>query len=31
VVTLAGGYARRVNDTVLIHTNTIRTAGEFAA
>jgi acetoin utilization deacetylase AcuC-like enzyme len=31
VVTLAGGYARRVNDTVLIHTNTIRTAGEFAS
>jgi acetoin utilization deacetylase AcuC-like enzyme len=30
VVTLAGGYARRVNDTVLIHTNTIRTAQEFA-
>jgi len=31
VVTLAGGYARRVNDTVLIHTNTIRAAQEFAA
>ena len=30
-VTLAGGYARRVNDTVLIHTNTIRTAQEFAS
>ncbi len=30
VVTLAGGYARHVNDTVLIHTNTIRTAAKFA-
>jgi acetoin utilization deacetylase AcuC-like enzyme len=29
-VTLAGGYARRVEDTVLIHTNTIRIAKEFA-
>ncbi len=31
MVTLAGGYARRVEDTVLIHTNTIRTAKEFAS
>ena len=31
VVTLAGGYARRVSDTVLIHTNTIRTAQDFAS
>ena len=30
VVTLAGGYARRVSDTVQIHTNTIRAAKEFA-
>jgi acetoin utilization deacetylase AcuC-like enzyme len=30
-VTLAGGYARRVEDTVLIHINTIRVAREFAA
>ncbi|HVB29594.1 MAG TPA: histone deacetylase [Terriglobia bacterium] len=30
VVTLAGGYARHVNDTVLIHSNTIRTAVKFA-
>lgn len=30
-VTLAGGYARRVEDTVLIHTNTIRIAKEFAS
>jgi acetoin utilization deacetylase AcuC-like enzyme len=30
VVTLAGGYARHLNDTVLIHSNTIRTAAEFA-
>jgi acetoin utilization deacetylase AcuC-like enzyme len=29
-VTLAGGYARRVEDTVQIHTNTIRIAKEFA-
>jgi acetoin utilization deacetylase AcuC-like enzyme len=29
-VTLAGGYARRVEDTVEIHTNTIRVAKEFA-
>jgi acetoin utilization deacetylase AcuC-like enzyme len=29
-VTLAGGYARRVEDTVTIHTNTIRVAQEFA-
>jgi len=29
-VTLAGGYARRVEDTVLIHINTIRIAKEFA-
>jgi acetoin utilization deacetylase AcuC-like enzyme len=29
-VTLAGGYARRVEDTVRIHTNTIRVAKEFA-
>ncbi len=29
-VTLAGGYARRVEDTVLIHTNTIRAVKEFA-
>ena len=30
MVTLAGGYARRVEDTVLIHTNTICAAKEFA-
>ena len=30
-VTLAGGYARKVEDTVAIHTNTIRIAKEFAA
>ncbi len=30
VVTLAGGYARHVADTVSIHTNTVRTAKEFA-
>jgi acetoin utilization deacetylase AcuC-like enzyme len=30
-VTLAGGYARRVEDTVLIHINTIRVAREFAS
>ena len=29
-VTLAGGYARRVEDTVEIHTRTIRVAKEFA-
>ncbi|HEX5483953.1 MAG TPA: histone deacetylase, partial [Terriglobia bacterium] len=29
-VTLAGGYARRVEDTVAIHANTIRAAAEFA-
>ena len=29
-VTLAGGYARRVADTVLIHTNTVRAAKEFS-
>jgi acetoin utilization deacetylase AcuC-like enzyme len=29
-VTLAGGYARHVEDTVRIHTNTIRVAKEFA-
>jgi len=29
-VTLAGGYARRVEDTIQIHTNTIRIAKEFA-
>jgi acetoin utilization deacetylase AcuC-like enzyme len=29
-VTLAGGYARRVEDTILIHCNTIRVAQEFA-
>jgi acetoin utilization deacetylase AcuC-like enzyme len=28
-VTLAGGYARRVEDTVLIHVNTVRVAREF--
>ncbi len=28
-VTLAGGYARRVDDTVTIHINTIRVAKEF--
>ncbi len=30
VVTLAGGYARHVDDTVRIHTNTIRAAKEYA-
>lgn len=30
-VTLAGGYARKVEDTVAIHANTIRIAKEFAA
>jgi acetoin utilization deacetylase AcuC-like enzyme len=29
-VILAGGYARRVEDTIQIHTNTIRVAKEFA-
>jgi acetoin utilization deacetylase AcuC-like enzyme len=29
-VTLAGGYARRVEDTIQVHTNTIRVAKEFA-
>ena len=29
-VTLAGGYARHVEDTVQIHTNTVRVAKEFA-
>jgi len=29
-VTLAGGYARRVEDTIEIHTNTIKVAMEFA-
>jgi acetoin utilization deacetylase AcuC-like enzyme len=29
-ITLAGGYARRVEDTVQIHVNTIRIAKEFA-
>jgi len=29
-VTLAGGYARRVEDTIQIHANTIRVAKEFA-
>ena len=29
-VTLAGGYARHVEDTVTIHTNTVRVAKEFA-
>jgi acetoin utilization deacetylase AcuC-like enzyme len=29
-VTLAGGYARRVEDTVQIHTNTIRLAKAYA-
>lgn len=31
VVTLAGGYARHVADTVQIHANTVRTAKEFAS
>lgn len=30
-VTLAGGYARKVEDTVRIHSTTIRLAGEIAA
>lgn len=29
-VTLAGGYARRVEDTILIHANTVRVAKEYA-
>ena len=29
-VTLAGGYARRVEETVQIHTNTVRVAKEYA-
>jgi len=29
-VTLAGGYARRLEDTIQIHSNTIRVASEFA-
>jgi acetoin utilization deacetylase AcuC-like enzyme len=29
-ITLAGGYARRVEDTIEIHTNTIRIAKEFS-
>jgi acetoin utilization deacetylase AcuC-like enzyme len=29
-VTLAGGYARRIEDTIQIHSNTIRVAKEFA-
>jgi len=28
-ITLAGGYARRVEDTIQIHTNTLRVAKEF--
>jgi len=28
-IVLAGGYARRVEDTIQIHANTIRTAEEF--
>ena len=31
VVTLAGGYARRVEDTVRIHFNTVRAAKDYAA
>jgi acetoin utilization deacetylase AcuC-like enzyme len=30
-VTLAGGYARKVDDTVLIHSNTVRIAKEYAS
>ena len=30
-VTLAGGYARKVEDTVLIHSNTVRVAREFSS
>jgi acetoin utilization deacetylase AcuC-like enzyme len=29
-VTLAGGYARQLEDTIQIHANTIRVAKEFA-
>jgi acetoin utilization deacetylase AcuC-like enzyme len=29
-VTLAGGYARRIEDTIQIHCNTIRVAKDFA-
>jgi hypothetical protein len=29
-VTLAGGYARQLEDTIRIHANTIRVAKEFA-
>jgi hypothetical protein len=29
-VTLAGGYARHLSDTVQIHTNTARIAKDFA-
>jgi len=28
-VTLAGGYARQLEDTIQIHSNTIRVAKEF--
>jgi len=31
MVTLAGGYARRLEDTIQIHANTIRAAKEFAS
>jgi acetoin utilization deacetylase AcuC-like enzyme len=30
-VTLAGGYARKLDDTVLIHSNTVRVAKEYAS
>jgi len=30
-VTLAGGYARRLQDTIQIHANTVRIAKEVAA
>jgi len=30
MITLAGGYARRLEDTIQIHANTIRAAKEFA-
>jgi acetoin utilization deacetylase AcuC-like enzyme len=30
-ITLAGGYARRVEDTVAIHANTVRVAKQYAA
>jgi acetoin utilization deacetylase AcuC-like enzyme len=30
-VTLAGGYARKLEDTIRIHTNTVRVAKEFAS